>query len=141
MAAVALGMGRHAIMVKQPTRMAKQILTNEVFYTPASTTVKFSILLFYRRLFPLQNGFNWTLLGVAVFLVVFALAQMVSVIIQCTPPAALWDPVAHPMLNVTTTLRLFCYLPLLTLQPMSSSYAFRYRFYGNFESRLPEGNN
>ncbi|KAJ9239777.1 hypothetical protein DTO169E5_4289 [Paecilomyces variotii] len=73
---VALGMGRHAIMVKQPTRMAKQILTNEVFYTPASTTVKFSILLFYRRLFPLQNGFNWTLLGVAVFLVVFALAQM-----------------------------------------------------------------
>ncbi|KAJ9364173.1 hypothetical protein DTO280E4_1936 [Paecilomyces variotii] len=93
---VALGMGRHAIMVKQPTRMAKQILTNEVFYTPASTTVKFSILLFYRRLFPLQNGLNWTLLGVAVFLVVFALAQMVSVIIQCTPPAALWDPVAHP---------------------------------------------
>ncbi|KAJ9205646.1 hypothetical protein DTO027B5_3342 [Paecilomyces variotii] len=63
---VALGMGRHAIMVKQPTRMAKQILTNEVFYTPTSTTVKFSILLFYRRLFPLQNGFNWTLLGVAV---------------------------------------------------------------------------
>lgn len=31
-----------------------------------------------------------------VFLVIFAIAKILSVIIQCTPVAALWNPTAYP---------------------------------------------
>ncbi|KAL1856022.1 hypothetical protein Plec18167_000355 [Paecilomyces lecythidis] len=143
---VSLGMGKHAITVKQPTPLAKAILTTEVLYTPASTTVKFSILLFYRRLFPLQKGLNWTLVGVAAFLVVFALAQMLSVIIQCTPPAALWDPQAHPnahcdnyspalllfaIVNALTDVFILC-IPLPTLWKLRVSVSRRRQLIGIF---------
>lgn len=139
-------MGKHAITVKQPTPLAKAILTTEVLYTPASTTVKFSILLFYRRLFPLQKGLNWTLVGVAAFLVVFALAQMLSVIIQCTPPAALWDPQAHPnahcdnyspalllfaIVNALTDVFILC-IPLPTLWKLRVSVSRRRQLIGIF---------
>lgn len=71
------------------------MLVTEVLYTPASTSIKFSILLLYRRLFPGEK-LKITLFCIAGFLIVFALAQMVSVVIQCTPVAALWDPTSYP---------------------------------------------
>ena len=71
------------------------MLITEVLYTPASTTIKLSILLLYRRLFP-NRSLKITSICVAPFLLVFALAQMLSVIIQCSPPAALWDPASYP---------------------------------------------
>lgn len=71
------------------------MLVTEVLYTPASTSIKFSILLLYRRLFPSEK-LKIILLCIAGFLIVFALAQMVSVAIQCTPVAALWDPTSYP---------------------------------------------
>lgn len=73
----------------------KAILTTEVLYTPASTSIKFSILLLYRRIFP-SKKLKIVLQCIAGFLVIFALTQMLSVIFQCTPVAALWNPTAHP---------------------------------------------
>ena len=109
-------MGRHTILIKEPVTFAKTVLTTEVFYTPASTAIKWSILLLYRRLFP-GKKFNIVLWSVGIFLMFFALAQMLSVIIQCTPVAALWDPAAHPGAkcdNYTPALILFAVVNAVT---------------------------
>ena len=92
---VSLGMGKHSILIKRPVAFAQAVLTTEALYTPASTSIKFSVLLLYRRIFPNRKLkiVSWCITG---FLAVFALAQMLSVIIQCTPVAALWDPLSYP---------------------------------------------
>ena len=90
-----MGMGKHAILIQKPIPFAQAVLVTECLYTPASTTIKFSILLLYRRLFP-SKTFRNVLWAIAGFLVLFALAQMLSVIIQCTPVAALWNRTAYP---------------------------------------------
>lgn len=88
-------MGKHAILIKNPVPFAQAVLTTEILYTPASTAIKFSILLLYRRLFP-SKKFRNVLWSIAGFLVIFALAQMLSVIIQCVPVAALWNRMSYP---------------------------------------------
>lgn len=90
-----MGMGKHAILIQHPVRFAQAVLVTECLYTPASTAIKFSILLLYRRLFP-SKKFRKVLWAIAGFLVFFALAQMLSVIIQCIPVAALWNRMAYP---------------------------------------------
>ena len=92
---VSMGMGKHAILIKEPIPFAQVVLTSKVLYTPASVTIKFSILLLSRRLFP-SKRFKILLGSIAGFLIILALAQMLSVIIQCTPAEALWDPMSHP---------------------------------------------
>ena len=92
---VSFGMGKHSILLKNPVGFAQAVLTTEALYTPASTSIKFSVLLLYRRIFPNRKLkiVSWCITG---FLTIFALAQMLSVIIQCTPTAALWDPISYP---------------------------------------------
>ncbi len=81
--------GKHSILLKKPVAFAQATLATETLYTPASTCIKFSVLLLYRRIFPNKKLkiVSWCITG---FLITFALAQMLSVIIQCTPTAALW---------------------------------------------------
>lgn len=90
-----MGMGKHAILIQKPVPFAQAVLTTEVLYTPANTAIKFSILLLYRRLF-LSKKFRNVLYFIAGFLVIFALVQLLSVIIQCIPVAALWNRMGHP---------------------------------------------
>lgn len=92
---VSFGMGKHSILLKKPVAFAQATLATETLYTPASTCIKFSVLLLYRRIFPNKKLkiVSWCITG---FLITFALAQMLSVIIQCTPTAALWDPFSYP---------------------------------------------
>ena len=92
---VSLGMGKHAVLLTKPVAFAQATLSTEVLYTPASTSIKFSVLLLYRRLFP-NKRLKIASYCIGVFLIIFALAQMLSVIFQCTPVAALWDPFSHP---------------------------------------------
>ena len=111
-----MGMGKHAILIQNPVPFAQAVLTTELFYTPASTAIKFSILLLYRRLFP-SKKFRIVLWSITGFLIVFALAQMLSVLIQCTPVAALWNPMAHAgahCINYTPALILFAIVNALT---------------------------
>ena len=111
-----MGMGKHAIFIKNPVAFAQAVLATELLYTPASTTIKLSIVLLYRRLFPNQS-FRIVLWSVTGFLIVFALAQMLSVAIQCTPVAALWNPMAHPgahCIEYTPALILFAVVNALT---------------------------
>ena len=42
---VSFGMGKHSILIKRPVPFAQAVLTTEALYTPASTSIKFSVLL------------------------------------------------------------------------------------------------
>ena len=92
---VSLGMGKHSILLKKPVAFAQATIATAALYASASTCVKFSVLLLYRRIFP-NKRLKIVSLCIAGFLVTFALAQMLTVIIQCTPTAALWDPSSYP---------------------------------------------
>ena len=81
-------MGRHTILIKDVGAFAKIVIITQGFYIFASLAIKWSILLLYRRIFP-GRKFNILLWSVGIFLTLFALAQMLSTIIQCTPVAAL----------------------------------------------------
>lgn len=138
-------MGKHAILLKHPVSFGQATLATEVFYTPASTSIKFSVLLLYRRLFPNRKLkiVSWC---IAVFLVVFALAQMLSVIIQCKPVAALWDPLSYPdaicgnykpalilfaAINAITDIMILC-LPFPILWHLNASKTGRQQLIGIF---------
>ncbi|MCJ1263532.1 hypothetical protein MMC22_003402 [Lobaria immixta] len=92
---VGIGKTRNSTYEASAIRSSMAVLATEVLYTPASTSIKFSILLLYRRIFP-SKTLKIVLQCISVFLVIFALAQMLSVIIQCTPVAALWNPADYP---------------------------------------------
>lgn len=89
------GMGKHSILLQNPVALAQATLATEVLYIPASTCIKLSFLLLYPRIFP-NKWLKITSWFIAGFLITFALAQMLSVIIRCTPAAALWDPYSYP---------------------------------------------
>jgi hypothetical protein len=90
-----MGMGKHAFLIQNLSAFAQAVLVTECLHIPASTAIKFSILLLYRRLFPSKKLRNW-LWAIAGFLVLFAVARTLSVIIQCIPVAALWNRKAYP---------------------------------------------
>ena len=138
-------MGKHSILLTKPVAFAQSTLITEVLYTPASTTIKFSVLLLYHRLFPTKplKIVSWC---ITAFLVTFALAQMLSVIIQCIPVAALWDPRSYPnavcdhyapalvlfaALNAATDIVVLC-LPLPILWHLHASKTRRRQLVGVF---------
>lgn len=71
------------------------VLATETLLSPGTFAIKISILLLYRRVFP-SRRLRILLIYYGVFLVIFLLAQVLSVIFQCSPVAALWDPTAYP---------------------------------------------
>ena len=62
------------------------------FYTPAIAAVKFSILLFYARVFPSQNKrFRWALYVIAVTVFLWWIICQFLVIFDCSPIHSFWD--------------------------------------------------
>ncbi|MCJ1267607.1 hypothetical protein MMC22_007493 [Lobaria immixta] len=69
----------------------KIFLTNELTYSITSPTVKLSIVLFYRRLFPTRK-FRIITNGIMVAVIAWGLAVFLAAALQCRPLHALWDP-------------------------------------------------
>lgn len=69
----------------------KIFLTNEFTYSITSPTVKLSIVLFYRRLFPTRK-FRIITNGIMVAVIAWGLAVFLAAALQCRPLHALWDP-------------------------------------------------
>ena len=65
-------------------------LATEVLYNSAMVPVKLSILLLYRRIFPVQ-WFTRTLFAVAVLVFSYTLAGTMTVIFQCVPVKHDWN--------------------------------------------------
>ena len=60
-------------------------------YTVAIATVKISVLLFYRRIFP-SPCFHIILRTVGGFIMCYSLVQVLLFIFQCRPVRGAWDP-------------------------------------------------
>ena len=70
--------------------MNQWVITTEIFYNAAITTIKLSILQLYRRLFPVPR-FRLILWGVTAFVISCWLTISLLTIFQCRPINAAWD--------------------------------------------------
>ena len=85
------GMGKHAWAAPQGTAYFFKVLYfQELMYNVGVTTLKLSILLFYRRIFPSQK-FKYVLYGVAFVFLSWAIVTNFLSIFQCTPIAKSWN--------------------------------------------------
>ena len=142
---VSFGMGKHSILLQDPVTFTQATLATEVLYIPASACIKFSVLLLYHKIFE-KRWLRITLRFIAGFLIIFSLAQMLSVIIRCKPAAALWDPYSHPdaicdeyvpaliafaAINAATEIIILC-LPLPSLWQLNADKTRKRQWIGIF---------
>ena len=107
-----LGLGRHAVLMKDPAAFAKvhcaiflmnptdnalslkAIIAKEVVYNPAIVAIKTSILLLYRRIFIEKRSnkpFNTCLWCTGAFVLAYSVVQAILTVFHCAPVKALWD--------------------------------------------------
>ena len=67
------------------------LMATSSMYIVAIATVKISVLLFYRRIFP-SPGFHILLRIVGGFIICYSLVQILVFIFQCRPIRGAWDP-------------------------------------------------
>lgn len=67
----------------------------EILYNPAIATTKFSILLLYRRLFPVR-AFVIVLWCVGAFVAAYSTTAAMVNLLQCLPVRADWNPSVQP---------------------------------------------
>jgi hypothetical protein len=89
--AVSVGMGKHVIFVTSLPVFAKSIISIEVFYAVTVITTKFSILAFYHRIFTSRSLAILSIL-IAILVLMYNLALVLVVFLQCTPLRRLWTP-------------------------------------------------
>lgn len=89
--AVHYGLGNLAILVKNGAALSKSLLSAEILYNPAIATTKFSILLLYRRIFPVRS-FVIIVWCVGAFIAAYSTAAAVVNLLQCLPIQAGWEP-------------------------------------------------
>lgn len=71
----------------------------QLTYVATLPLVKFSVLLFYYRIFP-QQKFRYALYGMGTFLILFFLSSVLAVVLQCRPIHAFWEPeIPHHCFN------------------------------------------
>ncbi|QKX52999.1 uncharacterized protein TRUGW13939_00070 [Talaromyces rugulosus] len=85
------GLGRHAIMITNAEAFGKTNVTNEITYTMSLAFVKFSILLFYDRIFP-NKGLRKAFLATALFIIAWIITSIFGSIFACVPVNKQWDP-------------------------------------------------
>ena len=98
-------------------------LAAEILYNPAIATTKLSIILFYRRLFPVRT-FVIVLWCVFAFVAAYSTTAALVNLLQCLPIGADWDPNITPKcvnldveliilssINVVTDVAILC-LPM-----------------------------
>ncbi|KAJ2972262.1 hypothetical protein NUW58_g9222 [Xylaria curta] len=84
------GLGKHVIFVTDLRLLQIYFISSEVIYSVVIVSVKWSILAFYRRIFP-QRWFHLALLGVAVFMGAWMFTTVFAIIFQCLPIEFNWD--------------------------------------------------
>ena len=88
---VRIGGGKHAILLTDPVQFGKLVLVTETMYGPGFAAVKLSILLLYRRLFPIRRFHN-IIYCVSAFMVCHTLVGVLVAIFECRPIEAAWEP-------------------------------------------------
>lgn len=105
------GAGRHLSFLDpaEATTGLKLNFATQPIYLWAITTVKISIALFLLRITP-NNTYKRSLWGIIVFLIVYTAACFITLMLQCTNLAILWDPTTKATCWTPTTLRSLSYL-------------------------------
>jgi hypothetical protein len=106
------GLGRHAIMITNAKALGIVMLltlylsrillthhsypfqtniTDEITYTMSLAFVKFSILLFYNRIFP-NKGLRIAFVVTALFIIGYIITSVFGSIFACVPVRKQWDP-------------------------------------------------
>ncbi|CZR50150.1 related to integral membrane protein [Phialocephala subalpina] len=105
------GAGRHIVYldpVKATTGLKLNFATQPI-YLWAITIVKVSIALFLQRIAPNKIYKRW-LWGIIVFLIAYTFACFLTIILQCTNLAVLWDPTTKATCWTPKTLRSLSYV-------------------------------
>jgi len=89
------GLGRHLILVTDFPAFGKGILAAEILYNPAILATKISILLLYKRIFPVRR-FIITLYITGAFVAAYSLTAAMVNLLQCLPINADWNPAVKP---------------------------------------------
>ena len=90
--AVRYGFGRHAaaLPLDATSKILRLSFSFEILYTVTSGLVKYSILLFYRRLFP-QRSVRIALWTIGAIVLSWQVASLFAFFLQCTPLSKAWD--------------------------------------------------
>jgi hypothetical protein len=78
--------------------MLKANLATRLLYVTSISLVKFSILVFYRKLDPRKET-RWIVYFLMAFVAALTIVTFFVLLFVCTPPSLFWDPVAqaaHP---------------------------------------------
>ena len=78
-----------AFLIETP----KVFFTGQICWITASTTIKLAVLLFYWRIFPSPN-FRRATYFMAVFIICYFIACIITFVLQCYPAYAFWEPAA-----------------------------------------------
>lgn len=119
------------------------ILAAEILYNPAIATTKLSIILLYRRLFPVRK-FIIILWCVFAFVAAYSTTAAMVNLLQCLPIGADWDPKITPKcvnldveliilssINVITDFAILC-LPMPLIWRLQTSRVRKLQVSGAF---------
>lgn len=105
------GAGRHIqyLSPAEATTGLKLNFATQPIYLWGITTVKVSIALFLQRIAP-NKTYKKTLWGIIAFLIAYTTACFMTILLQCTNLAILWDPTIKATCWTPTTLRSLSYV-------------------------------
>ncbi len=89
------GLGRHLILVTNFSAFGKGLLAAEILYNPAIFSTKLSILLLYKRIFPVRP-FVVILYITGAFVAAYSLTAAMVNLLQCLPINSVWNPSVKP---------------------------------------------
>ncbi|KAL9609745.1 MAG: hypothetical protein Q9167_005515 [Letrouitia subvulpina] len=99
---IAHGLGRHRILSTAPVESGRAVLASIVMYIASMAATKISILLLYRRIFPI-----WKLHCVAwivgIFIFAYSITAVFLAIFPCHPVQGVWNPLVKASCNNTNT--------------------------------------
>ncbi len=80
-----------AFVITKLIPVAQTFFIFEFLYAFSMTLVKFSIVLFYLRIFNIKRSMRFTLYVISIFLIMWFLAQFIYILMECRPIRAFWD--------------------------------------------------
>ncbi|KAI4215198.1 MAG: hypothetical protein LQ351_002513 [Letrouitia transgressa] len=98
--AIKHGLGRHRILSTAPIQSGKAVLVSIIMYLASMAATKISILLLYRRIFPIWKlrCIGW---AVGIFIFAYSFAAVFAVIFACHPVEGVWNPLVSAKCNNT----------------------------------------
>ena len=93
------GLGRHTWTITDPHALAAGLVTSEISYAASVVPIKISMLYLYQRVFPSRRLY-YISLSLGIFIVLYSIAQVITMALQCLPLSALWTGEPAQCINI-----------------------------------------